>query len=519
MHRCLHIPDFLCEIFKFFGGDTLHKKALLSLALSCQTFQDQALNLLWHTQTSLHPLFKTLPQDLWALSSYDTRTLTFIRNPNPSDWARLMIYAPRIRELRVLNPYTTALKLDRTVYKHTKLLPPLLSRFKRFYCHDTTKLCDNGHIFLNPNVEVIRLEGTRPFGMVAYGHLSHFLELSLSRCPSITELKFKFELSMPTRHQILNLIYGSRQLRYLSCDFNGLDEQSLAYLSELQTLQEMEILNLGSLVDVSTPGYLYPRLSFGVLRHLRTEGKVDACTSLFRYFSFRKLQLLAIDSLVRTATADSKLFDLFEALGKTSLHKTLRSFQIYISYDYSNGNDSDDDSDDATEFNPLSHFAFKPFLKYSQMETFNINYPTNLDDTTVLAMALAWPQLRKLSIGWRMSSITQVTLQGLVHLVEHCPQLETLRIVIDTPAMESPVWNGVVNTKVTSIDFRRSTIGSTETAARFLCDLFVNLKEISHSWTVFDLDISNNQETCLGEKWRDFALLVANISGAQSCGA
>ncbi|KAJ7137056.1 hypothetical protein C8R44DRAFT_538657, partial [Mycena epipterygia] len=41
--------------------DQTSRRNLVSLARTCQTFRDPALDAVWHTQTSLVPLLKCLP--------------------------------------------------------------------------------------------------------------------------------------------------------------------------------------------------------------------------------------------------------------------------------------------------------------------------------------------------------------------------------------------------------------------------------------------------------------------------
>jgi hypothetical protein len=48
-------------------------------------------------------------------------------------------------------------------------------------------------------------------------------------------------------------------------------------------------------------------------------------------------------------------------------------------------------------------------------------------------MAMAWPRLRELSLGTEraLGGVSNVTLTGLLPLVEYCPDLEILRIIVN----------------------------------------------------------------------------------------
>jgi hypothetical protein len=66
MHRCLAIQDILRLIFESFDPHNSDDNySLVALAFTCHTFEEPALDYLWHTQTSLRPLLKCLPQDMW----------------------------------------------------------------------------------------------------------------------------------------------------------------------------------------------------------------------------------------------------------------------------------------------------------------------------------------------------------------------------------------------------------------------------------------------------------------------
>ena len=63
MHRCLQIQELLSIIFRY----VRIQKTLARLARTCTDFRDPALNVLWHTQNTLLPLFKCLPRNAWVM--------------------------------------------------------------------------------------------------------------------------------------------------------------------------------------------------------------------------------------------------------------------------------------------------------------------------------------------------------------------------------------------------------------------------------------------------------------------
>ncbi|KAH7924042.1 hypothetical protein BV22DRAFT_541174 [Leucogyrophana mollusca] len=107
MHRCLHITHILYDIASNIYGhvDPLSTKNLpglrqaradlASLARTCRTFRDPALDVLWSFLTSFHPLIRCLPQDLWVKD--DGGSLVFTRPLSSSDWVIFQQYAQRVR--------------------------------------------------------------------------------------------------------------------------------------------------------------------------------------------------------------------------------------------------------------------------------------------------------------------------------------------------------------------------------------------------------------------------------------
>lgn len=72
LHRCLQIFEVLSIIGEFIAEDRFVRSVisrwtndLLSLALTCRTFLNPALNELWRRQSSLAPLLRCFPSDVY----------------------------------------------------------------------------------------------------------------------------------------------------------------------------------------------------------------------------------------------------------------------------------------------------------------------------------------------------------------------------------------------------------------------------------------------------------------------
>lgn len=75
-HRCLDIYEILEHIFRLLssreGGR--HLRTLAALARTCKSFSEPALDLLWHSQTSLVPLISNLPPDAYSIEQLASRS-------------------------------------------------------------------------------------------------------------------------------------------------------------------------------------------------------------------------------------------------------------------------------------------------------------------------------------------------------------------------------------------------------------------------------------------------------------
>ena len=63
MHRYLQIQELLSIFFRY----VRIQETLARIARTCTDCQDPALNVLWHTQSTLLPLFECLSQDAWVI--------------------------------------------------------------------------------------------------------------------------------------------------------------------------------------------------------------------------------------------------------------------------------------------------------------------------------------------------------------------------------------------------------------------------------------------------------------------
>lgn len=71
-----------------------------------------------------------------------------------------------------------------------------------------------------------------------------------------------------------------------------------------------------------------------------------------------------------------------------------------------------------------------PLYKCRLLEDVNLG-SIDLDDRAIGAIAQAWPNLRECSLGARRSIRPACTLSSPRHFAEHCPNLSTIRTLVD----------------------------------------------------------------------------------------
>ena len=67
MHRCFEVLEILNHILDFVLQSEGGQKSLAALAISCRTFQDPALDVLWRRLPCIGPLVRCLPSDAWEV--------------------------------------------------------------------------------------------------------------------------------------------------------------------------------------------------------------------------------------------------------------------------------------------------------------------------------------------------------------------------------------------------------------------------------------------------------------------
>ncbi|KAK7686167.1 hypothetical protein QCA50_010387 [Cerrena zonata] len=111
MHSCLLIDEILEKIGGFVGFDDAYnssmivhdKKSLLAFILTCHTFAEPGLNILWATIDNIYPLAFTFPTNVIPQIEQGPNGLKTVIGlspiPGPDDWTLFNRYARRVKAL------------------------------------------------------------------------------------------------------------------------------------------------------------------------------------------------------------------------------------------------------------------------------------------------------------------------------------------------------------------------------------------------------------------------------------
>ncbi|KAJ7168943.1 hypothetical protein C8R46DRAFT_995504, partial [Mycena filopes] len=265
MHDALYIPELvnvICEFTSTFDSAQC-TPTLAALARTHTTFRDPALDLLWRQMSSLLPLLQCFPPDLWTISKVGLQiSFRLVRPIQPSDWDRISLYAPRIKEIM----------LDETGVH-------LPSDFA-----DALHLAFNGRHML-PNLEkMVWQVGYFPFrharallgpvatkvGLTIHSpqHVASLVDSLVGREPPLTEVAVSGWGAASFESQILVHMHHLRRLTMSLFE--------TATIHHLATLQHLEALSLATRRPTPGPEMRIIPAAFPSLRSLALQAATTA---------------------------------------------------------------------------------------------------------------------------------------------------------------------------------------------------------------------------------------------------
>ncbi|KAH7930244.1 hypothetical protein BV22DRAFT_66416 [Leucogyrophana mollusca] len=441
MHRSLLIAEIQLSIFdQVFNVDRRpDRKTLAALARTCRAFTETALDVQWRHLDFFVRVIQCLPRDLWNLdagSDGNISVLTFQRTMIPSDWAVFQKYARRVRFVMGPGAVThsnpgRAISIDGQVFialcsapAPIPLLPNLTSLNwnlrARGHIHILWRLISPSLTSLMLCVQASTLTSPRDLSLLALlGHV----------CPSLKE--FHVVGAGDARGVVHALTWSVCRMQNLTAITNHhLGSEAILHLARLPSLTHLTISIPPNFNPISTVLHLR-KPAFSSLREL------NVCSdTLVRTTAFLKLIDVAPEVVVARANSASGavvVADLFATLASScspnAVHNVRISDITYPSIEV----DPQDYTIGLQELRPLLRFAK---LRHLHLDT---ECSFALDDTTLLEMAKAWPNIVVLSLNRyaRWDIAAQVTPLGFLTLLQRCPNLAELSIAIDFSSIDS----------------------------------------------------------------------------------
>ncbi|KAG2144468.1 hypothetical protein DEU56DRAFT_789717 [Suillus clintonianus] len=469
------IPELQWTIFQLVhdaNDNSLVKKTLLALALTCKSFTGPALKLLWQDLSKFAPLIRCLPQSLWKQVG---RKLEFQRVMTVDDWSIFCKYNHHVRSLiindddpRIGDETWRALSYPPF---SLPLLPNLMSLTWSNYSI-LTSLCIP--LFVSPTITKLNLSPCT-FGPVEQSILSCISML----CPLVSHFHFHFCSSSESEHPSTALQNWSH---LTSVTTETVSEAAILHLSKLPSLRFLQFKLPSTPISVDTQKK--QRHVFCVLEELvvRCRSVVALDAFLERFFIAPKSISLQITSIRDSARA---LPALISRLPNGCAHGSLECMQLSITE-----LSASHTSIRTAVLRPL--FAFRNLRK---LDFAAYDYGLRWDDAVLLQMAKAWPLLQQ-------HSSRGVTPGAFVSLLQHCPCLVSVAVIVNWSTIDGHAispdapYGGLSHKALSKAFFGSPRIHHPERIAAFISAIAPNLASII-TWTNIDSDKYSTRWKCV----------------------
>ncbi|EIW81767.1 hypothetical protein CONPUDRAFT_164544 [Coniophora puteana RWD-64-598 SS2] len=507
MHHALQIV----EIVRAICWDVKHsgmqgEPTLVSLAQTCRTFQDPALDTLWEHLYTIDTLIRALPKDAWIYKKDDDDdeyedenpdlsengspdSITILNRPlTPADWAIIRKYAPRVRTLWQARPLSSETFWALSVVPNGMM--PLLPNLK-----DLRWLDKNLNDFPSMRLLLPSSLVTMDCSLKGDPHRVCAQIAALSRmCPRMKDMEMSSYNRIPQAMETFSRALCSwTNITRLRCE--EITDDAWIHIASFPRLTELS-------VSAS------PATSFRRLRDRMPENPFSSVTSL-DFCSVKLDQATEFISETAISPTDlgihclhSKSATLAEALINAIVETCGISLKkLTVGYTDKETFISPPPLDSIRQRgNFLTLASLKPLFRFKNLHTLKIDVVCKMDlgDNDIIELAKAFPHLQDLSLnsrfGWQQRS--KVTFFGFFSLLSHCPELEEIGIVFDAedlsavdPELDTPPERRAPIPAQRDFTYELtvgdSRIGDPEKVAAVLLAVFPCLEDI-HSWMLCD---------------------------------
>ncbi|KAG1744567.1 uncharacterized protein EDB91DRAFT_191052 [Suillus paluster] len=498
MHQALLVTEILLDIFAHVNqipnpssalekSFKLARQSLAALAVTCKTFHEPAMDLLWantdvHWVEPLEPLLGCVPR-LHPMIYRRGATYNWSEDVDPlseHEAHQFLRHAARVRSLRI--SFHVHLHLLSVLPIETCVFPRLRSLI---WESNTDR---NLGLFLSHTLRHCSLSA-----------INESLKCIVTRSTALMDLSIRcFDESTADELSLLSdSICLCKQLVTLSCPL--LDWAALVHLSNLPTLRTVIIhkrnrvplpLDLNNLTF--TPFLHLTTLAF----HLDRAAYIITVMQHSEFPSLKQFEMIV--DILPWAEAEH----LFYVLSQCAACQTLEKIDIHSIRQ-------------GLHEHRKSLTVVTQFLCFTQLRTLKLILPCSifLDDDLLLEAMSSWPHIRSLEIvAVDPPAIPTVTFRGLFAALRRWPHLHTLQLLVNVENIDiDPTAESFQHTTLRALDLiTASHIADAKAVARIIFSMLPcvdKVNEFAVEWQKVNMHL---------KAFKASALLGRQVSGAAS---
>lgn len=364
---------------------------------------------------------------------------SFSRPSVQSDFDRLKYYAQRIKHIAYASTSLIAPHIFEALATHFPagtLLPNIQTLSCRWFMPGSSKTYQllQALMFVGPKLCSLHLISSPASSDRQQPAADDFdcMRTVPSICPALSEffVEVEFEPTLQSITILSEVVRGFQHLTSFHVPGIPLDFKAISHLAKLQNLKTLSACLSDSVTkddyqsSMSTSGAVQPH--FPSLQTLRLENRfLFSCTLLLQIVSSPVLDMVDIKTFpVFGFYCTSE--DVAELCTELSYHPSLISITVAVNTMLTGA--------------CLGRKTFEPLLLLLNLKTLHLDlaHKLNIDNGFLMAMAVAWPKLRRLEFCvdhplWDSGAYTpSATLFGLVPFAALCPDLSILGMPVDT---------------------------------------------------------------------------------------
>ncbi|KAF8441658.1 hypothetical protein L210DRAFT_3644912 [Boletus edulis BED1] len=430
MHRALQIQEILSIIFGHLCPSRVREDArdLAALARTCCAFKGPALDVLWtEFYCDLSALARCLPEACHRSYSrpsvfyYAIKSYNFYRSLTQNEWDILRSYTRRIRSL-IIEDDILGIGWDSLI---SLLKPPtgepLFSNLRRLHFQYTTV---TRRLLLLPLPSLESLSIQLNDQRSVEGSLKSFAEIS----PSLRELNIR-----PRYYRKIDMdridptfICHWRNLHSVLCFQIPLDVLTLVYLSRMPALTSLGFRLRSNLPDEISPSDS-PLIFSNLKRLVSSSELLDPISQLLSQIRLPVVMEVSLSVESRPSRQDLSSF-LTGVQTSGNLH-IIQALSLDQPHHF-------DRTYPPADKPVLGLEDLQPFMTFSNLRCIclDIEWKVDLADSELLTLVSTWPHLEALLINavWGWNTQGGITPNGLLQLLQTCPSLTAIALVVDT---------------------------------------------------------------------------------------